>query len=160
LVVQDLIDRHIAEEDDGALVIRCQGIKEPTIIRKRDGGYLYATTDMAAIKRRVSKLDGDIVVYCVDSRQGLHFKQVFAAAHKAGYDKTSKGTDATLIHAMFGSVMGEDGKPLKSRSGENLNLSDLLDEAVVRASATVSEKNPEMAAAEQDEISEAVAMAA
>ena len=160
LVVQDLVDRHIAEEDDGALVIRCQGIKEPTIIRKRDGGYLYATTDMAAIKRRVSALQGDIVVYCVDSRQGLHFKQVFAAAHKAGYDKTSKGTDATLIHAMFGSVMGEDGKPLKSRSGENLNLSDLLDEAVVRASATVAEKNPEMAAAERDEISEAVAMAA
>ncbi len=159
-VVQDLIDRKIAEEDDGALVVRCPGIKEPTIIRKRDGGYLYATTDMAAIKRRVGTLGGDIVVYCVDSRQSLHFKQVFAAAHKAGYDKTSDGHDATLVHAMFGSVMGEDGKPLKSRSGENLNLSDLLDEAVARASAALSERSEDIPENERGAISEAIAMAA
>ncbi|MFG0298854.1 MAG: arginine--tRNA ligase [Phycisphaerales bacterium JB047] len=159
-VVQDLIDRNIAEEDDGALVVKCDGIKEPTIIRKRDGGYLYATTDLAAIKRRVDKLGGDIVVYCVDSRQSLHFKQVFAAAHKAGYDKTSDGHDATLVHAMFGSVMGEDGKPLKSRSGENLNLSDLLDEAVSRAEATLSERSPDITGDERHQIAEAVAMAA
>jgi len=159
-LVQDLIDREIAVEDDGALVIKCDGIKEPTIIRKRDGGFLYATTDLAAIKRRVSKLGGDIVVYVVDSRQSLHFKQVFAAAHKAGYDKTESGTDATLIHAMFGTVLGEDNKPLKSRSGENLNLTDLLDEAVTRASATVAEKNPDMPDSDRAPISEAVAMAA
>ncbi len=159
-VVQDLIDRKIAEEDDGALVIKCEGIKEPTIIRKRDGGYLYATTDMAAIKRRVGTLGGDIVVYCVDSRQSLHFKQVFAAAHKAGYDKTSDGHDATLVHAMFGSVMGEDGKPLKSRSGENLNLSDLLDEAVSRASAALAERSNDIPESDRAAISEAIAMAA
>lgn len=159
-VVQDLIDRNIAQEDDGALVIKCEGIKEPTIIRKRDGGYLYATTDMAAIKRRVGKLGGDIVVYCVDSRQSLHFKQVFAAAHKAGYDKTGDGHDATLVHAMFGSVMGEDGKPLKSRSGENLNLSDLLDEAVTRANAALNERDNDIPQSERAEISEAIAMAA
>jgi arginyl-tRNA synthetase len=159
-VVQDLIDRNVAEEDDGALVVKCDGIKEPTIIRKRDGGYLYATTDMAAIKRRVGTLGGDIVVYCVDSRQSLHFKQVFAAAHKAGYDKTSDGHDATLVHAMFGSVMGEDGKPLKSRSGENLNLSDLLDEAVSRASAALAERSNDIPENDRAAISEAIAMAA
>ena len=139
---------------------RCEGIKEPTIIRKRDGGFLYATTDLAAIKRRVGKLGGDEVVYCVDSRQGLHFKQVFAAAHKAGYDKTPSGNDAVLVHTMFGTIFGEDNKPLKSRSGENLNLSDLLDEAVARASAAVAEKNPDMPESERQPISEAVAMAA
>jgi arginyl-tRNA synthetase len=159
-LVEDLIDRKIAIESDGALVVECEGIKEPTIIRKRDGGFLYATTDLAAIKRRVSKLGGDIVVYCVDSRQSLHFKQVFAAAHKAGYDKTNSGQDAKLEHAMFGMVLGEDNKPLKSRSGENLNLSDLLDEAVTRASAAVAEKNPGMAESERTPIAEAVAMAA
>ncbi len=159
-LVQDLIDRKIAVEDDGALVVRCDGIKEPTIIRKRDGGFLYATTDLAAIKRRVEKLGGDEVVYCVDSRQGLHFKQVFAAAHKAGYDKMPSGKDATLVHAMFGTVLGEGNKPLKSRSGENLNLTDLLDEAVDRASKAVAEKNPDMPESERASISEAVAMAA
>ncbi|MEZ6164801.1 MAG: arginine--tRNA ligase [Phycisphaerales bacterium] len=159
-VVQDLIDRNIAEEDDGALVVKCEGIKEPTIIRKRDGGYLYATTDMAAIKRRAGKLGGDIIVYCVDSRQSLHFKQVFAAAHKAGYDTTPDGNHATLVHAMFGSVMGEDGKPLKSRSGENLNLSELLDEAVTRADATIAERSPEIVGEQRNAIAEAVAMAA
>ncbi|MHA7814159.1 MAG: arginine--tRNA ligase [Phycisphaerales bacterium] len=159
-VVQDLIDRSVAEEDDGALIVKCDGIKEPTIIRKRDGGYLYATTDMAAIRRRVQKLGGDILVYCVDSRQSLHFKQVFAAAHKAGYATTAQGNDAHLVHAMFGSVMGEDGKPLKSRSGENLNLSDLLDEAVSRAEATLSERNPDIAGDERHQIAESIAMAA
>ncbi len=159
-VVQDLIDRNIAEEDDGALVVKCEGIKEPTIIRKRDGGYLYATTDMAAIKRRVGQLGGDIVVYCVDSRQSLHFKQVFAAAHKAGYTTTGDGHEATLVHAMFGSVMGEDGKPLKSRSGENLNLSDLLDEAVTRARAALDARENDLSPDERAQISEAIAMAA
>jgi len=159
-LVQDLIDRGIAVEDDGALVVKCDGIKEPTIIRKRDGGFLYATTDLAAIKRRVSELGGDIVVYSVDSRQGLHFKQVFAAAHKAGYDKNSSGAESKLVHAMFGTILGEDNKPLKSRSGENLNLTDLLDEAVTRAHATVAEKNPDMPEADRAVISEAVAMAA
>ncbi|MEX0876029.1 MAG: arginine--tRNA ligase [Phycisphaerales bacterium] len=146
--------------DAGALVVRCDGIKEPTIIRKGDGGYLYATTDLAAIRRRVQKFGGDILVYCVDSRQGLHFKQVFAAARKAGYDQTPSGGRAEFVHAAFGTVLGEDGKPLKSRSGENLNLSDLLDEAVTRATATVAEKNPEMPEADRGQISEAVAMAA
>ena len=159
-LVQDLIDRGIAREDDGALVIDVDGIKAPCLIRKRDGGFLYATTDLAAIKRRVSVLGGDRLVYCVDARQGLHFKQVFGAAHKAGYDRGPGGVVAELTHAAFGMVMGDNGKPFATRSGESAKLSDLLDEAVRRADTSVAEKNPEMPEDERRPIAEAVAMAA
>lgn len=159
-LVQDLVDRGIAQEDDGALVIEVEGIKAPCLIRKRDGGFLYATTDLAAIKRRVSKLGGDRLIYCVDARQGLHFKQVFGAAHKAGYDRKPDGTTAELTHAAFGMVMGDNGKPFATRSGESAKLSDLLDEAVARADASVAEKNPEMTEPERKPIAEAVAVAA
>lgn len=159
-VIDDLVARGIAVEDDGALVVRVPGLKEPCIVRKRDGGFLYATTDMAAIRRRVSRLGGDRVVYCVDARQGLHFRQVFGAAHLAGYDRTADGTPADLVHAAFGNVLGEDNKPLKTRSGENVKLTDLLDEAVVRAARTVAEKNPGLSEAERAPIAEGVAVAA
>ncbi|MBL4591947.1 MAG: arginine--tRNA ligase [Phycisphaerales bacterium] len=159
-IVDDLVSRNIAEEDDGALIVRVDGIKAPCIIRKRDGGFLYATTDLAAIKRRVEKLEGDTVVYSVDSRQALHFKQVFGVARKAGYDLKSDGTQANLVHAAFGTIMGDDGKPFKSRSGGTAKLSDLLDEAVTRANASVAEKNPDMPDSERGPIAEAVAIAA
>lgn len=159
-VIDDLVARGIAVEDDGALVVRVPGLKEPCIVRKRDGGYLYATTDLAAIRRRVAKLGGDRVVYCVDARQSLHFRQVFGAAHLAGYDRTGDGTPADLVHAAFGNVLGEDNKPLKTRSGENIKLTDLLDEAVVRAAKTVAEKNPTLPEAERAPIAEGVAVAA
>lgn len=159
-VIDDLVRRGIAEEDDGALVVRVEGIKEPCIVRKRDGGYLYATTDMAAIRRRAGTLGGQRVVYCVDSRQALHFRQVFGAAHKAGYDRTPGGGTAELFHAMFGNVLGEDNKPLKTRSGENVKLADLIDEAIERATKTVAEKNPAWSDAERAPIAEAVAIAA
>ncbi len=159
-VIDDLVRRGIAEEDDGALVVRVDGLKEPCIVRKRDGGYLYATTDMAAIRRRAGTLGGERVVYCVDARQSLHFKQVFGAAHKAGYDRTPEGKTAELFHAAFGNVLGEDNKPLKTRSGENVKLSDLIDEAIERGSKTVAEKNPDLDPAERAPIAEAVAIAA
>jgi arginyl-tRNA synthetase len=159
-VIDDLVRRGIAEEDDGALVVRVDGLKEPCIVRKRDGGYLYATTDMAAIRRRAGTLGGERVVYCVDARQSLHFKQVFGAAHKAGYDRTPEGKTAELFHAAFGNVLGEDNKPLKTRSGENVKLSDLIDEAIERGAKTVAEKNPDLDAAERSPIAEAVAIAA
>ncbi len=159
-LVDDLINRKIAEEDDSALIVRVDGIKAPCIIRKRDGGFLYATTDLAAIKRRVEKLQGDTVVYSVDSRQALHFRQVFGVAHKAGYDLKADGTPANLVHAAFGTIMGDDGKPFKSRSGGTAKLSDLLDEAVSRANASVAEKNPDMPESERAPIAEAVAIAA
>lgn len=159
-VVDDLVSRGIAVENDGALIVEVDGLDAPCIVRKRDGGFLYATTDLAAIKRRVSTLSGDRVVYCVDARQGLHFKQVFGAAHRAGYDVTRDGNSAELIHAAFGNVMGEDNKPLKTRSGENVKLVDLLDEAIERASKVVAEKSDELSADEQAEVAHAVAVAA
>lgn len=159
-VVDDLARRGIAEEDDGALVVRVDGLKEPCIVRKRDGGYLYATTDLAAIRRRAGTIGGERVVYCVDARQALHFKQVFGAAHKAGYDRTPDGRTAELFHAAFGNVLGEDNKPLKTRSGENVKLADLIDEAIERAARTVAEKNPDLPEDERGVIAEAVGVAA
>lgn len=170
-VVSDLERRGIAEESEGALVVRLDdaGIKEPCIIRKTGGGFLYATTDLAAIRRRVHKLGADRVIYTVDARQSLHFKQVFAASRKAGYARLSHArddsstpapTDAMLFHAAFGTVLGDDGTPFKTRSGDNVRLSDLLDEAVVRAEAAVREKNPDLHDAERRAIAEAVGMGA
>ncbi|MEM1184370.1 MAG: arginine--tRNA ligase [Planctomycetota bacterium] len=137
-VVSDLETRRVAELSDGALVVRVDGIKEPCLIRKSDGGFLYATTDIAAIRRRIQKLGGDRAVYCVDARQGLHFKQVFGASVKAGY-ATRDGHTARLEHAAFGTVLGPDNKPLKTRSGENVKLDDLLNEGVERAEKAVRE---------------------
>lgn len=166
-VVDDLLARGVAEESDGAIVVRLEdaGIKEPCLIRKSAGGYLYATTDLAAIRRRVRTLGADRVIYAVDARQALHFRQVFAASTKAGYarrlanpgcETQAKAPDAILIHAAFGTVLGDDGTPFKTRSGDNVRLSDLLDEAVARADAAVREKNPDLPPAERRAIAEAV----
>ncbi|MEM7754917.1 MAG: arginine--tRNA ligase [Planctomycetota bacterium] len=166
-VVEDLETRGVAEESDGALVVRVEGIKEPCLIRKSDGGFLYATTDIAAIRRRVQEFGGDRAVYCVDARQGLHFKQVFGAAMKAGYatrDADGQSITARLEHAAFGTVLGPDNKPLKTRSGENVKLDDLLAEAVNRADTAVRETNANasepMSEDELARVAEAVGIAA
>ena len=165
-VVADLEARGITEESQGALIIRLDefGIREPVLIRKSDGGFLYATTDMAAIRRRVRELGADRVIYAVDARQSLHFKQVFAACRKAGYSRKGEGSeggkDAQLIHAAFGTILGEDNKPFKTRSGENVKLRDLLDEAVDRAEAAVLAKNPDLPADERRKVAEAVGIGA
>lgn len=160
-LVADLIARGITQESEGALVIRVEGFAEPCIIRKSDGGFLYATTDLAGIRRRVQRFGADRVVYCVDARQGLHFRLAFAAAHRAGFDVApGHASPSSLEHAAFGMVLGQDGKPYKTRSGENVKLSDLLDEAVERAAAAVAEKNPDLSAEERTRIAEAVGVAA
>ncbi|MEM1330569.1 MAG: arginine--tRNA ligase [Planctomycetota bacterium] len=159
-VVDDLSSRGVAEESDGALVVRVEGIDEPCIVRKSDGGFLYATTDMAAIRRRVQTLGASRVIYAVDARQSLHFRQVFGAANKAGYAHHSGGSDASLEHAAFGTVLGEDRRPFKTRSGENVRLAALIDESVERAGKAVSEKNPDLPGEERDRIAEAVGVAA
>ena len=160
-MVDELVRMGITEESNGALVIRVEGLDEPCIIRKSDGGFLYATTDMAAIRRRVQKLGADRVVYCVDARQSLHFKQVFGAAHRAGFDMApGRTTSARLEHAAFGTILGTDGKPFKTRSGASVKLSDLLDEAVSRAARVVDEKSAELPADERARISEAVGIGA
>lgn len=165
-VVADLEQRGIAEKSDGALIVRIEepefgGIKEPCLIRKTDGGFLYATTDVAAIKRRVQKLEAERIVYCIDARQSLQMKQVYGVSKKAGYTKHPKtGEYAVLEHAAFGSVLGEDGKPFKTRSGESTKLSDLLEETVTRATAVVLGKNSELSPQEARVIAEGVGMAA
>ncbi|MBX3360806.1 MAG: arginine--tRNA ligase, partial [Phycisphaeraceae bacterium] len=160
-VVEDLTSRGIAEVSDGALVVRVEGLEEPCIIRKSDGGYLYATTDVAAIKRRVQKLGGTRIIYCVDARQSLHFKQVFGAAHRAGYDiNLTTHKPAKMDHAGFGMVLGDDGRPFKTRSGENVKLMDVITEALKRAAAVVNERSAELPEAERARVAEAVGVAA
>ncbi len=155
-----MVARGVATESDGALVVRCEGIEEPCIVRKSDGGFLYATTDLAAIRRRVQKLGASRVIYVVDIRQSLHFKQVFQAARQAGYARTASGENALLEHAAFGTILGEDGRPFKSRSGENVKLAFLLQEAVERAMREVQSRSRDLTEAEQRAIAEAVGIAA
>lgn len=165
-MVEDLLSRGVAEQSDGALVVRVEGIAEPCLIRKSDGGFLYATTDVAAIRRRVQKIGASRVVYCVDIRQSLHFRQVFGAATKAGYARVldpasaMKGQDATLQHAAFGMILGEDGMPFKTRSGDNVRLTDFIEQAVERGRAITRAKNPGLAASEVDKIGEVAGIAA
>lgn len=169
-IIADLETRKVAEPSQGALIVRLDayGIAEPLLVRKTDGGFLYATTDLAGVRRRVQKLGADRVIYAVDARQSLHFKQVFAASKKAGYAKRLSdsgggpfvGTDATLEHAAFGTVLGDDGRPFKTRSGENVRLQDLLDEAVARAERAVAERDPELPEPERRTIAEGIGIAA
>jgi len=160
-LVRDLEERGVAVESDGALVVPLEefGIREPCLVRKRDGGYLYATTDLAAIRRRVHELGADRVIYAVDIRQSLHFSQVFAAAEKAGYSVRGE-RGASLEHAAFGMVLGSDGRVLKSRAGETVRLADLLGEGIARARAAVAEKNPDLPADEADAVAEDVGIGA
>jgi arginyl-tRNA synthetase len=130
----------VAVQDAGALCIFVEGYEAPLIIRKSDGGWGYGTTDMAAIRHRLRDLRGTRLLYVVDSRQLQHLRQVVLAAEMAGWLKPP----ARAEHVNFGSVLGKDGKPLKSRSGETPKLSEMLDEAVERATAVIEEKNPEL----------------
>lgn len=160
-IVADVEKRGVAEHSEGALVIRVPGFEEPCLIRKSDGAYLYATTDLAAIRRRVQKFGAERVMYCVDARQGLHFKLVFGAAGRAGYTtRIGAASPSSLEHAAFGMVLGEDGSPFKTRSGDNVKLNDLIDEAIQRAARVVMEKNPELSESERNRVAEAVGIAA
>jgi len=150
---------------DGALCVFPAGFKNkegqrlPLIVQKSDGAYLYATTDLAALRFRVKELNADRIIYVTDARQSLHFRMVFAVADMAGWTKKN-GHKAELVHVTFGSVMGEDGKPLKTRSGENVKLKGLLDEAVERAKKIVEEKNPKLDDKRKQEIAKAVGIGA
>lgn len=165
-MVAELVSMGVAELDQGALVIKLEdprwgGIAEPCLVRKTDGGFLYATTDIAAVRRRVQKLGAHRIVYAIDSRQSLHLRQFFGASRKAGYAKhAATGEEAVLLHAAFGSVLGDDGKPFKTRSGESVKLADLLEETANRALAAVRTRNEGMPEAELKVIAEGVGMAA
>ncbi|MGH3659507.1 MAG: arginine--tRNA ligase, partial [Micromonosporaceae bacterium] len=161
-VVQELVDGGVAVESDGALCVFTDGVtgpggdRVPLIIRKRDGGYGYATTDLATIRHRAQDLKADQILYVVDARQALHFRMVFDTARRAGW--LPEGARAR--HVAFGTVLGPDGKPFKTRSGGTVRLGDLLDAAVAKARAAVAEKNPDMPAAQLDEIAERAGIAA
>ncbi|MGD8501087.1 MAG: arginine--tRNA ligase [Phycisphaerales bacterium] len=161
-VVEELKSKLLATESDGAVCVFPEGFKNkegdplPFIIQKSDGAYLYATTDLAALRYRVQELKADSIIYVTDARQKLHFEMLFAVAIMAGW----VSDDIELSHVMFGSVLGEDGAPLKTRAGENVKLKELLDEAVERAKSVVEEKNPDLPAAKKAEIAKAVGIGA
>ena len=125
VLVDELEKSGVAVVDDGALCVFVDGFEAPLIVRKSDGGYGYATTDLAAIRRRVGQLDADRIIYVTDVRQGGHFAQVFAAARKAGF----LPEDVVAQHVGYGMVLGTDGKPFKTRDGSAATLSSLLDAA-------------------------------
>ena len=144
-VAADLERRGIAVRDNGALCVFFDGIVGPNgnpvplIIQKSDGGFGYAATDLAAIRYRAETLGAQLILYVVDQRQALHFRMVFETARRAGY--LPDGVQA--VHVAFGTVLGPDGRPFKTRSGDTVRLISLLDEAVERARATIVEKSPD-----------------
>ena len=138
-VVQELLDRGLAREDEGAICVYFEDdaelskVKTPFIVRKKDGAFLYATSDIATVEYRRDALAADRSIYVVETRQKLHFQQLFATMRKLG-------VTMQLEHVAFGSVLGKDGKPLKSREGDVIKLSALLDEAEERAAALIREE--------------------
>ena len=128
----------------------------PVIVRKSDGGFLYSTTDLAAVRYRVTELQADRALYLTDARQALHFKQIFAVADKAGFT----GNAIALEHHPFGNMLGKDGKPFRTRDGGVVKLNDLLDEAEARAYDLVKEKNPDIDDAERRQIARVVGIGA
>ena len=136
-VVETFTANNLAVEDEGALVVRFEDRERPMLIQKSDGGFLYATTDLAAIRNRVVNENADRLIYVVDARQRDHFKDVFDAARLAGWGTTTDGYEVEMRHIPFGSVLGPDKKPLKTRSGENVTLASLLEEAVARGRSEV-----------------------
>ena len=140
-VVDAFIGAGLGEEDNGAIVVRFQDRERPLLIRKSDGGFLYATTDLAAIHHRIKNLHSERIVYVVDARQRDHFKDVFDAATLIGWVQTSDDGHVDLHHLPFGSVLGKDKKPLKTRSGENFTLRALLEEAIERGTKEVKKRS-------------------
>lgn len=161
-IVADLEARGLLSESDGAQCVfmdeyqNAEGKPLPVIVQKADGGYLYATTDLAAMRYRSQTLKADRVLYFVDQRQALHFQMAFEVARRAGF--VHEGMD--LEHMGFGTMNGADGRPFKTRDGGTVKLIDLLDEAELRAYALVKGKNPELDEAELRRIARAVGIGA
>jgi arginyl-tRNA synthetase len=154
--------KNITCESDGAICIFPEGFKNkdgdplPFIIQKSDGAFLYATTDLAALQFRINELKADKIIYVTDARQALHFQMLFASAKLAGW--TDDKID--LMHVTFGTMLGADGKPFKTRAGGTVKLKDLLEEAVERAQTVVDEKNPDLPHDQKVEIAKAVGIGA
>ncbi|NIB44461.1 arginine--tRNA ligase [Pseudomaricurvus alkylphenolicus] len=161
-VVAELQSQGLAKEDQGAQVVFLEeladkeGNPSPVIIQKQGGGYLYATTDLAALRYRANFLLADRVLYFIDARQSLHMNQVFTLARKADFVPDS----ISLEHHAFGTMMGSDGKPFKTRSGGTVKLAELLDEAVERAAALIAQKDPDLSEEEKVEVAQKVGIGA
>ena len=162
VVIDELMAKEIAVEDQGAKVVFIDEMAnkdgEPSvfIVQKSGGGFLYATTDLSACRYRSGKLKADRIIIFTDARQALHFKQVEIVARKAGFLPERVGYN----HCPFGMMMGDDGKPFKTRTGGTIKLAELLDEAVTRASELIKEKNPDISTDDLATISKKVGIGA
>ena len=161
-IYKELTETGLAEENQGALVVFHRDherfAKQPFIIRKSDGASNYASTDLATVLNRVENLGAREIVYVTDGRQQDHFQQLFLTVEK--WFKAKGYPLPELRHVWFGTILGEDGKAIKTKSGEPIRLKALLDEAVARAKALVKEKNPDIDEAEADKVAETVGVAA
>lgn len=161
-IVKDLESKKLAIESDGAKVVFLEeladknGDPSPMIVQKSGGGFLYATTDLAALKYRAETLNVDRALYFIDARQSLHMKQVFTTSKKANYVADT----VSLEHHAFGTMMGSNGKPFKTRTGGTVKLADLLLEAVERAEKLVREKNTDLSEQEIKDIAQKVGIGA
>jgi arginyl-tRNA synthetase len=173
-VVNDLLQRGIARESEGAVGVFSDGsvppkedpflvnkdgewVPDPALIRKSDGGFNYMTTDLATIDYRLKTWSPDEIVYVVDDRQSSHFKKLFIAFTRWQPDVAKK---VKLVHVGFGKILGDDGKPFKTRSGDTVKLGELLDEAEERAFKIVSEKNESLPEAQRKEIARVIGLGA
>ena len=152
-LVDEMLESGVARESEGAVCVFFDGDAKlddkPAIVRKADGGFLYATTDLATIDFRVQQWHADQIWYVVGAPQQLHFQQIFEATRK-------RGQNPSMHHIAFGSILGEDRKLMKTRSGDNVQLVDVLDEAVERADRVIGEKNPGLDPAERAEVASIV----
>ena len=157
--VNQLQERRITEESQGAMVVRFPGDKQledkPAIVQKSDGAANYTTTDLATLDYRLKEWSPDEILYVTDGRQQLHFQQLFNI-----FRRWRPGSKVDLKHVWFGSILSSDGKPFKTRSGQTVRLSDLLNEAEERGLAAVTEKNPGLSNAERLEIGRVVGLGA
>lgn len=158
-LVNELQAKNVARESEGAIAVFFEENPQlkgnPALIRKSDGGFNYSTTDLATLAFRLEQWQPDEIIYVTDGRQQLHFQQIFAAFRKwHGESKT------ILAHVWFGSILGDDGKPFKTRSGETVKLADLLDEAEERTFKIVSEKNPDLPESQRREIARVIGIGA
>jgi len=157
--VQELREKRLATESDGAIVVFFDDLpalkEKPALIQKSDGAANYTTTDLATLAYRLETWDPDEIIYVTDGRQQLHFQQLFEI-----FKRWHPNSKVTLTHVWFGSILGDDGKPFKTRSGETVKLRELLDEAEERALKVVTEKNPDLDEAKREEVARVIGLGA